>query len=420
MKNKQALRLLIITNIISGFAQGISMLAIPWYFTYHLNAESTFGIVLMTVTLTTVFWSLYAGSLIDRYSRKKIFLMINIFGAVILNIVAFYGFQTGAVPMALVILVFAATIYIYNIHYPSLYAFGQEISERENYGKMNSYFEIQGQATNMAGGAAGALLLNGTENKMLNIIGIRIHLPFDVAPWSLQEIFLLDGMTYLVAIILISFIRYTPIVDLNTHTGNVFKRIAMGFAYLKKHTSIFIFGTASYAVFVILLVEVHLLLPWYVNNHLQSGADVYASSEIYYTIGALAAGFWIRSIFKRTNSVMAIVILMLLTTLGLFLCAFTQNVWVFFIFSALIGLSNAGIRVLRITHIFNHIPNNMIGRTGSVFQVFNILSRALFIGIFSIPFFAEGSNVTWAYFIGGLFILLAIMPLLFYYKSLKG
>ena len=32
MKNKKAISLLFLSNIISGFAQGISMIAIPWYF----------------------------------------------------------------------------------------------------------------------------------------------------------------------------------------------------------------------------------------------------------------------------------------------------------------------------------------------------------------------------------------------------
>ncbi|MES2781075.1 MAG: hypothetical protein V4651_14375, partial [Bacteroidota bacterium] len=33
VKNKQSLNLLFTANGISGFAQGISMIAIPWYFT---------------------------------------------------------------------------------------------------------------------------------------------------------------------------------------------------------------------------------------------------------------------------------------------------------------------------------------------------------------------------------------------------
>jgi MFS family permease len=420
MKNRQALTLLLIANAISGFAQGISMLSIPWYMGSEQEKGSVFGVAYSIITLTTLVWSLYAGALIDRHSRKKVFIGINIIGGIVLLSVAAAGYIIGHVPTPLVMLVFATTIYIYNIHYPALYAFGQEISEKSNYGKMNSYFEIQGQATSMLAGAIGAVLLSGTKNQMINFLGINIHLPFDIEKWDLQDIFLMDACTYLIAIILIASIRYTPAEQLGVHTGRVIERVKMGWDYLRKHPLLFIFGNASFSIFVILLVEVHLLLPMYVGNHLKQGADVYASSEIYYTFGALFAGVGIRQLFRSTNSVKAIIILMFITTAVLVWAAFTNNVWVFFIFSVIIGLTNAGARVLRVTYLFNHIPNNMMGRTGSVFQAINILLRVIFSWIFSFAFFTEGSNITWAYFIGGMFILLSVFPLITNYRALTG
>ena len=37
MRNKRTIIILFISNIISGFAQGISMIAIPWYFVEIVN-----------------------------------------------------------------------------------------------------------------------------------------------------------------------------------------------------------------------------------------------------------------------------------------------------------------------------------------------------------------------------------------------
>ena len=420
MKNKQALVLLLLANAISGFAQGISMLSIPWYFASELQQGSTFSIIYSIVTLSTLFWSLYAGSLIDRYPRKNVFLGINIIGGLVLASVAVTGYILGHVPSALVVLVFATTIYIYNIHYPALYAFGQEVSEKGNYGKMNSYFEIQGQATSMVAGAVGAVLLSGTTDGKLNLLGINLHLPFDIEKWDLHDIFLMDACTYIIAIVLISAIRYTPAEALPVHTGSVWKRIKMGWDYLREHPLVFIFGNASFSIFVILLIEVHVLLPLYVSNHLNLGGDVYASAEIYYTFGALFAGLAIRQLFRNSNSVRAIIIMMILTFLVMTWVAFTQSLFVFFAFSVIIGITNAGTRVLRITYLFNHIPNNMMGRTGSVFQGVNILLRVIFSWIFSFAFFVRGSNITWAYFIGSVFILLSVIPLIANYKALQS
>ena len=83
-----------------------------------------------------------------------------------------------------------------------------------------------------------------------------------------------------------------------------------------------------------------------------------------------------------------------------------------------LGLTNAGTRVLRITYLFNNIPNNLIGRTGSVFQTTNVFIRFAFITLFSLTFFSKENNITWAYFICGLFIFISIFPLLIYYKKL--
>ena len=78
MKNKQAIYLLFLSNIISGFAQGISMIAIPWYFIEIVEQSEYFALGYIIVTFLTLFWGLYAGALIDRYSRKNIFILTNL------------------------------------------------------------------------------------------------------------------------------------------------------------------------------------------------------------------------------------------------------------------------------------------------------------------------------------------------------
>ena len=82
------------------------------------------------------------------------------------------------------------------MHYPNLYAFGQEITEPKNYGKLNSYIEVQGQTTSVLAGAFAALLLTGTQNNMLEIAGFTFHLPFDINAWKIYEVFLLITFSF--------------------------------------------------------------------------------------------------------------------------------------------------------------------------------------------------------------------------------
>ncbi|MBX2959376.1 MAG: MFS transporter [Flavobacteriales bacterium] len=417
MKNKKALYLLFAANGISGIAQGISMLAIPWYFTSIINDSETFGLIYATTTIVTLFWGLYAGTLIDRYSRKLVFLSICVVSFILLLGVSLAGFYLGEVPIYLIALVFCFTIFNYNIHYPTLYAFGQEITEKENYGKTNSLIEIIGQLTSIVSGVFAAVLLTGVNKDFLNQVGLGF-ISFNVKPWQLHEIFLLDALTYIAAFILILFIQYTPIKSYEVDKSSVWKRLIQGFSYLKQHPLLFHFGVASFAIFVVLLIHVHQLMPIYVDKHLQSDSSAYAIGEMIYALGALLAGAGIRWIFKKTNTINAIIILMVLSIIGFEVLAFTNSILILMLVSFVLGITNAGARILRITYLFNHIPNHIIGRTGSVFNTVNIFLRFVLIGIFSLPFFHTNNNIIWAYFIGGLFILISIIPLLLYHKKL--
>ncbi|MBV6485253.1 MAG: hypothetical protein KFKLKKLM_01814 [Flavobacteriales bacterium] len=417
MKNKKALYLLFAANGISGIAQGISMLAIPWYFTSIINDSETFGLIYATTTIVTLFWGLYAGTLIDRYSRKLVFLSICVVSFILLLGVSLVGFYLGEVPIYLIALVFCFTIFNYNIHYPTLYAFGQEITEKENYGKTNSLIEIIGQLTSIVSGVLAAILLTGVNKDFLNQVGLGF-LNFNVNPWQLHEIFLLDALTYVAAFVLILFIKYTPLVTHEIDKSSVWNRLIQGFSYLKKHPLLFHFGVSSFAIFVILLIHVHQLMPIYVSKHLHSDSSAYAIGEVVYAFGALIAGAGIRWIFRKTNTIYAIIVLMIFSVVSFEILAFSNNILIFMIVSFVLGITNAGARILRITYLFNHIPNHIIGRTGSVFNTINIFLRFVFIGIFSLPFFHISNHIIWAYFIGGMFILVSIIPLLLYYKKL--
>ncbi|MCL4856441.1 MAG: MFS transporter, partial [Flavobacteriales bacterium] len=243
-------------------------------------------------------------------------------------------------------------------------------------------------------------------------------LKFNVNPWQLHEIFLLDALTYVAAFVLILFIKYTPIATHEIDKSSVWNRLIQGFSYLKKHPLLFHFGVSSFAIFVILLIHVHQLMPIYVSKHLHSDSSAYAIGEVVYAFGALIAGAGIRWIFRKTNTIYAIIVLMIISVVRFEILTFSNNILIFMMVSFVLGITNAGARILRITYLFNHIPNHIIGRTGSVFNTVNIFLRFVFIGIFSLPFFHISNHIIWAYFIGGMFILVSIIPLLLYYKKL--
>jgi DHA3 family macrolide efflux protein-like MFS transporter len=398
LKNKSALHLLFTANGISGFSQGISMIAIPWYFA-SVQETTYFNQAYGFITFLVLFFGLYAGTLVDRFSRKNNFLGNSLICGILLLFIALLGFYQQGLNHFWVIAVFAITMLNYNIHYPTLYAFGQEISAKEDYGRVNSNIEIVGQSTSILSGGIAALMLDGSTLD-LGFGGLSIAIP----KWEIWEIFMLNAFTYLVAATLIFFIKYTPIIN-TQHQPPIWERVRQGFTYLKQHPHLLVFGLFSYSVFAMLLVEVHAVLPAYVNHHLQEKGSVFAIADGIYAVGALAAGLFVNKLFTGSSTKKVVIVLTIITA-AIFIWAFaTKAVWVIYIVSIILGFSNAGIRVLRLTYLFNQVPNELMGRVNSIFNMSNVLTRTLFIFIFSVPFFNFENNIIWAYLIMAIFLL---------------
>lgn len=418
MQNRQAYWLLFSANAVSGFAQGITMLAIPWYFSKQLEQPSLFGLIYGTTTLLMIFWGLYAGSIIDRFSRKWVFFGVNVFGLLLLGSVSLFGFLFNGVGAFGAMLVFMGTIFIFNIHYPALYAFGQEITERKFYGRFTSWAEIVGQTTSIASGAAGALLLAGLNSGDIQFAGLHLNIPFSIKAWKLEEIFLLDALTYALGLILIASIKYVPLAERKKESGNSFERIKKGITLLRKNPLLLLFGNASFAIFVVLLITVQQLLPVYVDQHLKAGAGWYAFAEFLYSFGAMLAGVGMVWVFRKKNMVYGVLTLMIITVVIYLTWSFTNIKWLFALLSIVIGLTNAGTRVLRTTWIFEHVPNQTIGRVSSVFQTINIMLRGLFSLLFALPFFNTEGQIVYAYLICAIFVALNALAILLNYKKL--
>ena len=104
------------------------MLAIPCYFTGVIHREELFGKAYLFITAISLFWGVYSGTLIDRYSRKKIFLVMNLAGLFVLSAVTLIGFKNDGLPWYLVAGIFTTTAFIYNIHFPNFCQQGQQKS----------------------------------------------------------------------------------------------------------------------------------------------------------------------------------------------------------------------------------------------------------------------------------------------------
>lgn len=392
------------------------MIYIPWYFVHTINEPVLFGQIYFGITCISLFWGLYVGTLVDKYSRKKLFMSENFFGACVFGGIGLYTILSGEVFMPLVGLAFACTFFIYNLHYPTLYAFAQELIEKENYSKISTWLEVQGQLTTVGGGAVAALLMAGLSRGETSLLGFSFYSPIHIEKWSLGQVFLLDGITYLLSCILISFIKYQPTVNRFKEKGNVFEQLKIGVRFLKKNPLIFVFGNAAYFIFVTILVTNYQLMPNFISNVLHGDGLAYALADMTYALGAVGAGLSTRFLFKRTSTVMGNILLTLLGVLVFTSMAFTHELSWLYVLLFFLAVSNSGSRIMRVVYILKRVPNQVIGRTQSVFQVINVIQRLLFIGLFTLPFFID--KIRWSFGIFAIGAFIAACLLMVYYKRL--
>lgn len=415
MKNRSAISLLLAANAISGFAQGVSLISIPWYFVRIMDMEDVYGALFTAITLSTLAWSLYAGTLIDRFSRKAIFQWINVAGLIGIGTVTGLTMVSPDLLPLWVGIAFGITIFIFNIHFPSIYAFMQEVVPREHYTKYNSIMEVLHQSVSASAGILTALVLPDP----LGGSSFRDWLPFHLEPWTMTQVFALDAATYLAAFVLVSAIRYTPLIRRAEQKESIWLRFRNGLSFLKKNPLLFYFGMASYSLFMVVLVETFLLLSIYVDQHLGSGPTIYGLSKIGYSFGALFAGILTARLLGSWARVDSVLLLLFVITLALLSVGVTELPWWFIVFNYILGVCNAGVRILRNTYIFEHVPNDYIGRTNSIFNSMNILLRSGLIAIFSIGYFSTQGHVAEAYIWCAVFLTAFMVPTFFLRKRLR-
>jgi hypothetical protein len=120
----------------------------------------------------------------------------------------------------------------------------------------------------------------------------------------------------------------------------------------------------------------------------------------------------------------ATIAVMILLAGGVYLSWALTGDALWFIWSGfLIGIFNAGVRILRFTTIARIVPNHLIGRTNSFFQIANGFMRVLLILVLMLPFFSapeNGGNIVWAIgFLGFscLICALLLIPNIFTFRS---
>jgi NRE family putative nickel resistance protein-like MFS transporter len=258
-------------------AQGISLLgdSVTWLgvalLAYEFGGERSAQILSVSLTLRVtafVIFGSYAGILADRYSRKKIMIITNMFRMVIV-----FSFAFVTATWQLYILIFLLNIF--NAFFSPAYkaSLPQLVSGRENYGN--------------------AIALSNATWQLLGILGPGLAGVLAVA-WGARQIFFIDAFSFIISSIIVFFI---PIGRISTGFARARFSIASVWNDMKAGTKL-VFGKQQirFAIMIELAAalagaQVMVNTVGRIKSDMQLGDDEYGLIMAAFGAGATIAAF---------------------------------------------------------------------------------------------------------------------------------
>lgn len=371
LKDKR-LYALLTANLFSSVGSGITMIAIPWLLVNRAGGEQLFGYVSLFMTILLFFVSPYVGVVIDRFSRKKVLLFAEALAAVAVLLFSFWGFIAGEYQVwHLVVLFMSGTLY-FTVNFPAKFAFNQELFDSSQYKTLNSAVEIQTQASSMIAGGIASILIEKID---------------------LSVLLLVNGITYLLAFLVIMLIPYKRQNLMNKRKVTMWLEMKEGALYLKEKPLLILFFTCSFLPFISVMVG-NYLFPVYVSKSLHADATILGLSFTLYAIGAVVAGFTVPFLINRFGTFRTLRATALIFTIGFLVIAWTPIAGLFLLLQIALGWGNAGTRVARNTMMMDMVPNQLIGRVDSFFQAIGLAIRVSLIGLFTQTIHLTGPSVS--------------------------
>ncbi|MFX4262846.1 MFS transporter [Pelotomaculum propionicicum] len=348
-------------QLVSQLGDKFYAIALAWWVLERTNSPAVMGFFMVVSVLPELLFGLIAGGFIDRWNRKAIIVASDIFRGLAVIVV------TILLTMGLLevwhVFIAAAVISLASAFYnPSVMAVVPQLVESNEIPRANSLSQMIGGLASVAGPVLGAAL-----------VGLAGYWP----------VFAINGLSYLAAALLASFISLAP--DLQAgHKASLLEDLKEGFKFISN----------SRLVFVILIVigVVHVFygslavaMPFLAKSLAGDGIRNLAYFET-----AMGAGLILGAVLIGNRKLKSV------NTSPLFAAIIT-----FGICFTLLGLARSGGIIISAPYIAIgtavavasvywrsilqvHVPNNLAGRVFSVAAVIADVSLPISFGIFGI------------------------------------
>jgi MFS transporter, DHA3 family, macrolide efflux protein len=352
---KRNITFFLISQQCSIFGSSVASFAIIWYITLETSSGVAITAVTIAAFLPQIITSLFAGVWADRYNRKLLIIIPDLFIAtstLILVILFWLGIQS--IPMLIVIS--AVRSFGSGVQMPSVLAIVPQLVPTEKLVRINGINSTLNSVLLLASPAVAGMLLGG--------LGIEFAL-------------LTDVVTALLAVGFMSFLSMPPgnPSEISKNTGAL-RDILDGIQYTRCHPFLMRLMIV-YAIVYVLITPAAFLTPLYVERTFGPEVWKLTMNEITWTAGMLLGGIYValKGSFNNKFFVMFVCTAGFGVTFGLL--GIAPNFTVYLIILVVAGLFMPAYGAADTVLIQENVSEHMMGRVFSLVQIIGSIAMPL-------------------------------------------
>ncbi|MGI6153866.1 MAG: MFS transporter [Christensenellaceae bacterium] len=366
---------------ISQITSGVLQMALIWYITFQTNSAAVLSLASIIAFLPQAILGPFIGVLIDRWDRKKIMILSDLFIAAVAGVLAVFGLL-GEIPVSGVLVVLGIRSIGTAFHSPSLSAVTPLIVPENSLTKYAGYSQSLTSISLILSPALAAVLY---------------------ANWSLPQIISIDIIGAIIASITVAATHIPKLERANTgkaerpHFMGEFKE---GLKVLYAQKGLFYLLWIG-VVFMVVFMPINALFPLMSLDYF-GGTTVHASvAESVFAVGMLVGGLLLGTTGGFKNRIISFMLAIFIMGGALLISGFLppQGFVVFAICCAIMGLTVPFYGGISTALYQEKIAPEYLGRVFSLST--SLMSLAMPIGLVFSGLFADGVGVNrWFFFSG--------------------
>ncbi len=333
-------------QMISTAGDAIYHLALIWLILDITGSPAVTGLVAMGTYLPAMLFSLYAGVLSDRLHRIGLMIFSNLaqaFTVIIIPIMLYLGHEAT---LMIGILAFVRAAFG-TLFPPALNAFIPTITNRDSLVRINSVMATSQQFAWLIGPALAGILLGFI---------------------SLKALFILDGLSFVLATVLLLLVRHPEQKPKPTDHSSV-KDLTEGIRYLVEHPFIGYFIGLTVINNLFIMGPAIVGTPILVKEVLSGSASDFAFVEACLALGMLIGSFFVYRLCGKINPGRLLLIGMILDGVTYSIFYLADSVLFVMVFITIHAIGIPMITVSRTAIIQRHTPNAVHGRLFSMVHI---------------------------------------------------